>query len=98
MVVQPTDIGASPIKLTTSKFIDIKYGDILSIYGTSTAPRNFSSGGKTFDYVDYLLKDDIRLVMLTNDVQVVHPAGFSLTGILYKLKEDFIENLRRVLG
>lgn len=93
------EFGANPVQLTTSKYLKIRYGDTLSINGTTTAPRNFgSSNGRTFDYVDYLLKDGILSVIRTDDVAVIRPSEFSLTGFLYEIKRRFMENLRRVLG
>lgn len=96
---QQGEFGSNPIELTTSKYLPVRYGDILSVHGTTTAPRNFgSNNGRTFDYVDYLLKDGIESVIRTNDVEIIQSGTVSLAGFLYEIKRRFMENVRRVLG
>ena len=46
--------------LISSKNLDIKYGDKVSVDGILQLPENFqTSNGTTFDYISYLYKDDI---------------------------------------
>ncbi|MDE2188136.1 MAG: ComEC/Rec2 family competence protein [Patescibacteria group bacterium] len=93
------DFDNTYIKLVTSKYKDIHYGDVLSVSGTTTAPRNFGSqNGRTFDYVDYLLKDNIISIVRSNDVSVIKTSGVSVTGLLFKMKGIFMNSIRQVLG
>ena len=88
------------IKIQTDRYMDYEYGQKLIVKGKISKPFNFSSnGGRTFDYIDYLLKDGIYFVMKKPNIEVVGNNGGSfITKILFKIKKGFMDNIKSVLG
>lgn len=88
------------IKVGADRYGEYGYGDKVRVTGKLSAPRNFSSnGGRTFDYIDYLGKDGIFYEFKKAKVEVLEEADErNISGILFSLKNKFLENLGRVLG
>jgi competence protein ComEC len=88
------------IKTGMDKFQELHYGDRVRVSGKLSAPRNFASnGGRSFDYIDYLGKDGIFYEFKKAKVEVVEKANTTnISGTLFSLKQQFIHNLKLILG
>jgi len=87
------------IKVTVDRYMEYSYGDKLQLFGKLNTPFNFkSNGGRTFDYIDYLLKDGIYFEMKKPSIVILGDTGNTLPKYLFKLKQGFLTNLKRVLG
>lgn len=88
------------IKVSTERYIEYKYGEVLRLKGKLSVPFNFkSNGGRTFDYVDFLLKDGIYFEMKKPTIDIVgDDQGNYISKKLFELKQGFLFNLKRVLG
>jgi competence protein ComEC len=88
------------IKVSTERYIEYKYGQVLNLKGKLSIPFNFkSNGGRTFDYVDFLLKDGIYFEMKKPAIDIVSSDGGNfISKKLFDLKQGFLLNLKRVLG
>ncbi len=88
------------IKVSVDRYLEYQYGQRLKIVGKSIAPFNFkSNGGRTFDYINFLLKDGIYFELRKPSIEVIDTkTGNDVSGILFKLKQRFLQNIKRVLG
>lgn len=103
------------IRMKTKLYPRFHYGDTISFSGKLSAPFNFKSNtGRSFDYRNYLAKDDIfyeiksAVVGLATDynadtnswMEVFSPGYVSqaVTSSLLKLKRGFVNNLNSALG
>ncbi len=88
------------IQMKTKLYPRFHYGDTVSFTGKLSAPFNFQSDtGRSFDYRDYLAKDDIFYEMKSSAVVLTNPDnGWSITSLLLKLKRGFVNNLNSSLG
>ncbi len=88
------------IKVSSDRYIKYDYGQILNLSGKINSPRNFSSnGGRTFDYINYLLKDGIYFEMKKPAIRLIEGNNGSLISKnLFKFKQSFLENIKKVLG
>ena len=87
-------------KVTTDRYIEYNYGDRISLKGKISTPRNFqSNGGRTFDYINFLLKDGIIFEMKKPLIKFEGTnAGNFISKNLFKFKQSFLYNLKKVLG
>lgn len=87
-------------RVGADRFGDYEYGDSVKITGKLSAPRNFEgNGGRTFDYINYLGKDDIYYEFKKAVVEMVEKNdGKNIQSILFKIKRKFLDNLALVLG
>jgi competence protein ComEC len=82
------------ILVSTNLESDLKYGDKIKFSGVLKKPENFSTDqGKIFDYVNYLRKDGILYTISFANISSVQSGGFSLRGLLFKIKEKFLEKI-----
>jgi competence protein ComEC len=88
------------IKTTADKFGEYEYGDSVKVTGKLSSPQNFDgSGGRTFDYINYLGKDDIYYEFKKAQIEIIEKADpKSISVQLFRLKRNFIKNLENVLG
>lgn len=88
------------IKVSTDRYSDYQYGERLRLNGKLSTPFNFkSNGGRTFDYIDYLLKDGIYFEMKKPKIEILEGEGGSvISKNLFGLKQGFLRNLKKVLG
>lgn len=88
------------IKVTTNRYENYEYGQKLILKGKIQRPANFkSNGNRTFDYINYLLKDDIYFIIKNPEIIVIDNGNsFSIRSILFKIKRGFIRNLEKTLG
>jgi competence protein ComEC len=95
------------VKVSTDRYLDFDYGQKLRLEGKIQPPFNFkSNGGRIFNYIDFLFKDDIYFEMKKPkiDILVVDVKGgaggngnFVSSG-LYKIKHGFLSNIKKVMG
>ncbi len=88
------------IKVGADKYIDYAYGDRVRVTGKLSKPRNFASkGGRIFNYIDYLGKDEIYYEFKKAKVEIIEKARQNtISGILFSVKKRFLYNLGQVLG
>jgi competence protein ComEC len=88
------------IKVSADRYVNYNYGQSLILSGKINSPRNFASnGGRTFDYINYLLKDGIYFEMKKPVIKIVEGNnGNFISENLFKLKKEFLENIKKVLG
>lgn len=89
----------SYVRVNTDRFSEYKYGDTVKATGKLSLPRNFEgNGGRVFDYVNYLAKDDIYHEFKKANVIVIDEGRLTLSRILFDIKDRFLENISLVLG
>jgi competence protein ComEC len=99
------------IKMKTKLYPRFHYGDTISFTGKLSVPFNFNGDtGRSFDYRNYLAKDDIFYEIKSAAVELTANDGlksgkFSLSGlentitsVLFQLKRGFVNNLNSALG
>ena len=87
------------ILLTLPRHHGFVYGDKLRFTGQLVEPKNFiTDTGRQFDYVDYLLKDDIFYQMFYPQVEKIGGGeGFWLQEKLFGLKNSWLEHINALL-
>ncbi|QQR50672.1 ComEC/Rec2 family competence protein [Candidatus Nomurabacteria bacterium] len=69
---------------------NISYGDTLKVTGIVETPENFQTDqGKEFDYVSYLGKDDVYLIVPKAKASVIDTRPRSLLKMLYNITDRF---------
>jgi competence protein ComEC len=88
------------IKVQTDRYAELEYGQKLKLKGKLSKPFNFkSNGGRTFDYINFLLKDGIYFEMKKPIIERVEGGGGGFFAKnLFKIKQGFLKNIKRVLG
>jgi competence protein ComEC len=88
------------IRIQTNRYEEFEYGDHLKLTGKMNTPFNFeSNGGRTFDYINFLLKDGIYFEMKKPKIEIASKdSGNIVVSNLFKIKKRFLENLKKVLG
>ncbi len=88
------------IQIQTNRYSEYEYGQKLKIKGKLSQPFNFrSNGGRTFDYIDYLLKDGIYFIMKKPTIEILEKEnGSFISNNLFKIKRRFLKNIKGVLG
>lgn len=85
-------------KVETSRYLYYEYGNKLKLKGKISVPRNFKSNGdRVFDYVNYLSKDGVLFIMKNPNIEIIGSEN-SATYLLFKIKNKFLNNIKRVLG
>ncbi len=88
------------IRVQTERYLDYEYGQKILLKGRLSAPFNFkSNGGRTFDYINFLLKDGIYFEMKKPSIEILESeTGSIVSRNLFKVKQKFLRNIKRVLG
>ena len=88
------------IRVQVDRYLEYEYGQRLRLEDKLSEPFNFEgSGGRTFDYINFLLKDGIYFEMKKPDIEVLEgKSGSIITYSLLKVKQSFLENIKRVMG
>lgn len=88
------------IRVTADRYDEYDYGEKLIVVGKINQPKNFkSNGGRTFDYVNYLLKDGIYFEMKKPKIEIIEFfEGNYIVSYLFKIKKSFLNNIKKVLG
>lgn len=85
------------ILLTTNRYPEYKYGDVLKIAGIIKDPKSMSKSSD-FDYGNYLLKKGIRgEIKNPEKVEKTGSGGNFFVKNIYRFGDIFEENLNRVL-
>ncbi len=92
-----TDIS---IRVQTDRYLEYKYGQSIKLVGKISVPFNFeSNGGRTFDYINFLLKDGIYFEMKKPKIETLNEEeGRAITKALFDIKQGFLENIKKTLG
>ncbi len=87
------------ILLTVNIDQDYEYGDEVRVEGKLEKPENFTTDqGKTFDYVNYLRKDNILYTISFPEIEVISKDnGFFLQSWLFKFKDKFLKGMNLVI-
>ena len=88
------------IRVTSDRHAEYYYGQRLLMMGKVNLPRNFkSNGGRTFDYINFLLKDGIYFEMKKPKIEATALSGGSyISTQLFAIKKKFLDNIKKVLG
>lgn len=88
------------MKIQTNRYTEYEYGQKLKLKGKLLVPFNFkSNSGRTFDYINFLLKDEIIFEMKKPSIEIVSDDnGGLISKNLFKIKQKFLENIKKVLG
>lgn len=94
------DIVDFSIRIQSDRYSEYQYGQRLRLYGKLSAPFNFkSNGGRTFDYINFLLKDGIYFEMKKPDIEILaEDGGNIISKNLFHFKQAFLGNIKKVLG
>jgi competence protein ComEC len=99
LIVNPgnTDIN---ILVVANLDTQVEYGDEIYVKGKLETPENFTTDtGKEFNYERYLSNRDIYYIVQYSDIQIIsHDNGSSIKKYLFKLKNNFIENINLAIG
>jgi competence protein ComEC len=89
------------IRVKTKLYPRFHYGDQVEFTGKLSAPFNFKSDtGRSFDYINYLAKDDIFFEIKSAVIDFAKDQSkvLNITSVLYKIKRGFVTNLNNALG
>ena len=78
---------------------EFAYGDTVEVIGKLEWPENFTTEtGRQFDYQKYLSKDGVFFIINRPTVALSMPAGSSLRGGLFKIKNIFSRRLGQMIN
>jgi len=99
------------IRVKTKLYPEFLFGQEVIFQGKLLEPLNFESGDRTFDYVNYLAKENIHYEMKSAIVKSITDGNSGdeleisdkvkktgLKSALFQIKRSFISNLERTLG
>jgi competence protein ComEC len=88
------------IRVQTDRYLEYEYGQEVLLKGKLIAPFNFKgTGGRTFDYINFLLKDGIYFEMKKPTIEIVGDDGGNyVSENLFRIKQGFLSNIKKVLG
>lgn len=88
------------LRIQTDRYLDFEYGQKIILKGKLIAPFNFkSNGGRTFDYINFLLKDGIYFEMKKPIIEIIGEGeGSIISKALFGIKQGFLGNIKKVLG
>ena len=95
------EISSSPTKVLISTDLSqsFKYGETINFTGKLKKPDNFlTDQGKTFDYINYLRKDNILYVMSYPQIQIISEGnGNIFKNTLFSFKEKFLDKINYLI-
>jgi len=90
--------GKAKVLVVTWRPVEILYGQKITVIGILEEPSSFEAdGGRTFNYPGYLAKDGVFYELSFPEVQVGGGGGVALSGILFNIKNAYLEGLSQVL-
>jgi len=94
------EINETLVLVTTDRYTSVHYGDIVTIDGTLSLPKAFTTDfGRTFDYLGYLKAKGVEYTVSFATVDVVGSAAPSqFMASLFTLKHEFIQRLEAVIA
>lgn len=90
----------SNVLVVLPKEIEISYGDNIRVQGVLETPENFiTSSGKEFNYERYLANKNIYFIINKAEAEIIsHNNGNWIKSQLFKLRNSFMKNIKRVVG
>ena len=90
---------AAKVLVVTERYPAFSYGDRITITGILEKPKNFkSNGGKEFDYVSYLGKDEIFYTIPFPIVEFVGDGeGNPVNSALFSIKREFLDTVSKLI-
>jgi len=91
----------SKVLVTVDHYPNWNYGDELLLTGIIKKPQNFSNdnGGRIFDYISYLSKDEIFYLMFYPQTEFVSSGkGNFIKEKLFTFKKAFLSNISEVIA
>lgn len=89
------NINDNKILLYAYHYPEFRYGDKVKVNGLLKKPQNIND---SFDWVSYLVKDDVYFEMLYPEIEFVSSGhGFWIKEKLFSLKENFINKLGSII-
>jgi competence protein ComEC len=87
------------IRVSTDRYPEFSYGDEVEVRGTLEKPENFTTDqGKEFDYVSYLLKDDISYLVSFAKVRELSTGhGSIVQAKLYDFRRNILEHYEHLI-
>ncbi len=86
------------VRLALNRFAGISFDDKVEVTGKLLKPENFvTETGRTFDYISFLRKDNIYYQMWYPKIEVVRRAGFSVSGLMYEIKNSALSKIEGIL-
>lgn len=88
------------ILVTVGREVEVSYGDMVRVQGVLEEPENFITlSGKEFNYKRYLANQDIYFLIRRANIEITsRDNGNIIKSFLYKIRNDFIKNINRVIG
>lgn len=87
------------VLVRADRLVDVQYGDNVLVQGVLEVPTAFETDtGRMFDYPSYLQVRGVQYVLSFAEVSVTDPAGPSLRGLLYEIKNLFVGKLEQVIA
>ncbi|XKT75250.1 MAG: ComEC/Rec2 family competence protein [Patescibacteria group bacterium UBA2103] len=84
------------VLVSTEKYSDISFGDVILVEGVLKTPEKFETDtGRIFHYDTYLAKDDIFYTVSFANVTRVKDGSFSFRGVLFSIKHFFLHNIQQ---
>jgi len=98
LTVRP-DGQESSILVVVPREENVSYGDKILVSGTLETPENFiTNTGKEFNYERYLANQNIYFIINDASVKIISQNnGSFIKSILFKVKDVFMKNLKRVI-
>ena len=95
-----SETGNVSLRVQTDRYLEYEYGQKIILKGRLSVPFNFkSNGGRTFDYINFLLKDGIYFEMKKPAIEIIgSEEGNPVSKTLFSIKQGFLGNIKRVLG
>ena len=86
------------ILVSSIRDVTINYGDVVNVTGVVRKPDSFiTESGREFDYSSYLKNNGILYTSSFAEVEMVKKASQSTLGFLYKIKNDLLANIYRLI-
>jgi competence protein ComEC len=98
LVSLPAEDGEKNFKsrITLGHYPILKYGDVIKLEGKFEKPKNFKNENDIeFDYINFLLKDDIQYISYYPKVEIIDHNGNFFKENLLVFKYWFVNNLER---
>lgn len=95
------EVGGEKVFVSAPLYHPVEYGDQVQVSGTLRTPEAIADEetGRTFNYPEYLAKDDIYFTLSFAEVEVLGSGhGNAVKSFLFKVKRSFIERSREILS
>lgn len=93
LVISPTDAPGEKIAVSTKRYPEFAYHNVIHLSGTLEKPKAFDG----FDYPAYLAKDGIYFVMGFPDASLVSAGSPGVLGRLFAFKKSFMRSIESVM-